>query len=373
MTGRVLIVGGGIAGMSLAIGLQRIGRAAEIVEIDPQWRVYGAGITVTGPTLRALDTLGVLERVIAEGFCSEAARICDPAGKVIMEARMSGRPLGARIPNSGGILRPVLHGILADATRASGASVRLGVSVSDIERTDGAPLVTFTDGTRGCYDAVIAADGIRSSIRTMMFAGAPEPVFTGQGCWRAVVERPAEIDRAHVYVGPGVKAGLTPVSQSEMYLFLLQHVPDNPRIPEERWPDLLAAQLSGFGGALGAVRDGLGPSSRINYRPLESLLLPAPWYRGRVLLIGDAAHATTPHLAAGAGLAVEDALVLCELLQDGHGFDEAFNLFMRRRFARCRMVVENSAQLGELEMRRAPPAEQAGLSRASQMALAEPI
>ena len=106
-----------------------------------------------------------------------------------------------------------------------------------------------------------------------------------------------------------MKAGITPVSQDEMYLFLLQHVPDNPRMPEERWPELLAEQLRGFGGALGAVRDGLGASSRINYRPLEVLLLPPPWHRGRAMLIGDAAHATTPHLASGAALALEDALV----------------------------------------------------------------
>jgi 2-polyprenyl-6-methoxyphenol hydroxylase-like FAD-dependent oxidoreductase len=373
MSSRVLIAGGGIAGMSLAIGLQRIGWSAEIVEIDPQWRIYGAGITITGPTLRALDSLGLLDRVMAEGYCSEATRICDPNGNVIMAARVAGQPLGPRIPNSGGVLRPVLHRILADATRASGAVVRLGVSVETIEQADGAVTVAFTDGTRGRYDIVVGADGIHSRLRDMVFPDAPKPVFTGQGCWRAVVARPPEIDRAHVYVGPGVKAGLTPVSQSEMYLFLLQHVPDNPRMPAEQWPALLAGQLSGFGGALGAVREGLGPSSRINYRPLETLLLPPPWHRGRVLLIGDAAHATTPHLASGAGLAVEDALVLCELLRGGLGFEDAFDRFMTRRFDRCRMVVENSAKLGELEMRRAPPAEQAELSRTSQTALAEAI
>jgi len=101
-----------------------------------------------------------------------------------------------------------------------------------------------------------------------------------------------------------------------MYLYLLQHVPNNRWMPPEQWPALLAAELSEFGGLIGEVREGLGPSSRINYRPLESLLLKSPWYRGRVLLIGDAAHATTPHVGYGAGLAVEDGIVLTELLQD---------------------------------------------------------
>ena len=109
---RVLIVGGGIAGMALAIVLQRAGIAAEIAEIDKDWRVYGAGITITGPTLRALDRLGLLDAVVSEGYCYDATRICDAAGNVIMASRVSGRPMGPRIPNGGGILRPVLHRIL---------------------------------------------------------------------------------------------------------------------------------------------------------------------------------------------------------------------------------------------------------------------
>ena len=120
--------------------------------------------------------------------------------------------------------------------------------------------VAFTDGSHATYDLVVGADGVHSRTRDMLFPDAPKPAFTGQGCWRAVVPRPAEIDCAHVYVGGPVKAGITPVSRDEMYLFLLQHVPDNPRMPEERWPELLAEQLRGFGGALGAVRDGLGAS-----------------------------------------------------------------------------------------------------------------
>ena len=359
--------------MALAIVLQRAGMAADIAEIDKDWRVYGAGITITGPTLRALDRLGLLEAVVCEGYCYDATRICDAAGNVILASRVSGRPLGPRIPNGGGILRPVLHRLLAAATRASGANVRLGVSVAAIDHSDDAVSVTFTDGSTGAYDLLIGADGINSRTRAMLFPDAPAPAFTGQGCWRAVVPRPAAIDCAHVYVGGSVKAGITPMSQDEMYLFLLQHVPDNPRMPEERWPALLGEQVRGFGGPLGAVRESLGASARINYRPLEKLLLPPPWHRGRVVLIGDAAHATTPHLASGAGLAVEDALVLGECLTSDTAIEHALQRFVERRYERCRMVVENSVRLGELEMRRAPAHEQAELQRTSMMALAEPI
>ena len=370
---RVLIVGGGIAGMALAIALQRAGVAATIAEIDKDWRVYGAGITITGPTLRALDALGLLDAVVSEGYCYDATRICDAAGNVVIASRVSGRPLGPRIPNGGGILRPVLHRILAAATRASGAEVRLGVTIAEIEQSDETTSVGLTDGTSAAYDLIVGADGIHSRLRAILFPDAPKPQFTGQGCWRAVVPRPAEIDCAHVYVGGPVKAGITPVSPGEMYLFLLQHVPDNPRMAEERWPELLAEQLRGFGGALGAVRDVLDDTARINYRPLEKLLLPQPWHRGRAILIGDAAHATTPHLASGAGLAVEDALVLSECLAADGTLNDALRAFTARRHERCRMVVANSVRLGELEMARAPAQEQAQLQRASMMALSEPI
>src|SRR4029077_15127228 len=152
-------------------------------------------------------------------------------------------------------------------------AVRLGVSVAKIGQAGDAVSVGFSDGATASYDLIGGADGIHSRLRAMLFPEAPKPEFTGQGCWRAVVARPAAVDCAQVYVGGPVKAGFTPVSRDEMYLFLLQHVPGNPRMPEARWPELLADQLRDFGGALGEVRDRLDSSARINYRPLEKLLL----------------------------------------------------------------------------------------------------
>src|SRR5256885_13432806 len=116
-TKRVLIVGGGIAGMALAIVLQRAGIAADIAEIDKDWRVYGAGITITGPTLRALDRLGLLDAVHNAGYCYDSTRICDAAGNVILASRGSGRPLGPRIPDGGGLFRPGVPPVLAGAAR----------------------------------------------------------------------------------------------------------------------------------------------------------------------------------------------------------------------------------------------------------------
>ena len=231
----------------------------------------------------------------------------------------------------------------------------------------------FTDGTQRSYDLVVGADGIHSRLRAMLFPDAPKPAFTGQGCWRAVVPRPAEIDCAHVYVGGTVKAGITPVSRDEMYLFLLQHVPDNPRMPEERWPKLLAEQLRGFGGALGAVRDGLD-AILADQLPAagEAAATAALASRARD---ADRRRRACDHAASGLGRGAGGGgcAGAGRGLASDIALEEALQRFTTRRYERCRMVVENSVRLGEMEMARAPAQQQAELQRASMLALTEPI
>jgi 2-polyprenyl-6-methoxyphenol hydroxylase-like FAD-dependent oxidoreductase len=369
---RVLIVGGGISGMSLAIALSKTGIATDVVEISPNWGTYGAGLSLTGPGLRAFHQLGVLTRIEREGYCSGGTTICDRAGNILFATPVT-HGLGSTIQNRGGIMRPALHVILADATLAAGAKVRTGLTVSRLENTAFGVQVSFSDGARAQYDLVVGADGINSRMRSLIFPDAPHPQFTGQSCWRAVAPRPAEIDGARIFLGAPVKVGLNPVSQSEMYMFVLQHVPQNPRMPDQDLHKPLAALLEGFGGAVGRVREELGPHSRVVYRPLENLLLPPPWYKERTILIGDAAHATTPHLASGAAIGVEDALVLAEELAAGKSVDAALARFMTRRFERCRLVVENSALLGELEITAAPVEHHTAMLRQSAAALAQPF
>ena len=173
LAGKVLIVGGGIAGMSAAISLQRAGVPVEIAEADPLWRSSGAGLTINSPSLRAFATLGILERVKREGHCHGGTRFCNANGELISEP--PAQQMSTDIPVGAGILRPVLHKILADETRASGATVRLGVGVSAITQTDELVRVMFADGTQGEYGAVIAADGLYSTIRKAVFPAAPAP------------------------------------------------------------------------------------------------------------------------------------------------------------------------------------------------------
>ncbi|MEV5322021.1 FAD-dependent monooxygenase [Streptomyces sp. NPDC052687] len=370
-TPHVLIVGAGIAGMSATIALRRTGAAVDLIDIEPGWTVSGAGLTITGPTLRALRQLGVYEEVAAQGYVGEGIRVCGVDGSHIRDIPTP-MPAQAKVHGSGGIGRPVLYRILSAKVLACGVRPRFGTSVTRIVQDAGGVDVTFSDRTRGRYDLVVAADGIYSRTRRQVFPGAPRPHYTGQSVWRMFVSRPPGIDRRHYFLGGEVKVGWTPVAATRMYLFVVERTPRRTRPPHEL-PAALARLLAPYGGHVGDFRESIGPGSEIAYRPLETFSLPGPWYRGRVLLVGDAAHPTTPQLASGAGIAVEDALVLAEELARHRTVPATLQAFSARHEQRCRFVVDSSIEIGRLEQRQAPPHAQTAVVERALARLAEPI
>jgi 2-polyprenyl-6-methoxyphenol hydroxylase-like FAD-dependent oxidoreductase len=367
-----LVVGGGIAGMAAAIMLRRNGIPVDLIDIDPEWRVYGAGITITGPTLRAFQALGILERVMDDAHTADGVQVCGVDGAPLTVIPTPA-PVGSNVPGSGGIMRPTLHKILSGDVLERGTNVRLGITVDAIVHEADGERVTFSDGTTGDYDVVIGADGLSSRVRTLLFPGAQAPQFTGQACWRLMTTRHPAIDRRHYYLGGPVKAGLNPVSRDAMYMFVLENVPEQAWVDPATFPERLRELLRAYGGVLAEVRARLDANSAIVYRPLATVLLPAPWFVGRTVIIGDAAHATTPQLASGAGMAVEDGLVLAEELHRAQTVEEGLRHFMSRRYDRCRLVVENSIQLGRYEVARAPVEAQTALVEQSLKKLAEAI
>ena len=364
----ILIVGGGIGGMAAAILLRRQGLAVQIAEIDPEWRVYGAGISITGPTYRAFQRLGILDEVCRLGFGSSGPiRIHNAAGVAVAEVPTIATAPG--LPSGGGIMRPVLHQLLRDRTREAGVSVRLGVTVAELTEETDHVTAHFTDGSDGDYQAVIGADGAASSLRALLFPEAPALRYTGQYCWRINTARPATVTQPYFFMAGDVTAGLMPCSADGMYMWLLHPEPAKMRLADSALPERLRNIMAPFGGLMGEIRDGLSADTVITVRPLEAMLLPSPWHRGRALLIGDAAHPTTPHLASGAGIAVEDALVLAEVWNGAATPQEAFARFMERRFERARMVVERSVEIGAMQQAHGSPDQLKALMGVAEAAL----
>ncbi len=370
---KILVIGGGFSGMTAAIQLRKAGADVEIVEIDPGWRSYGAGITLGGATLRALREIGVLDEFLKRGDVADGLDLFTAGGHKIASIPTP-RLAGPDVPGAGAIMRPVLAAILAEATKVAGTKVRLGSTFKEIADGPDILRVTFNDDRQASYDLVIGADGLYSETRKAIFPDAPAPRYTGQCVWRAVVPRMAEVNAPIMWLGDKVKVGVNPVSRDEMYMFVTEDRPTNDYIDPSRFVSLLKAMIAPFAAPIvRAIHDSLNDRSRIVYRPLEALLVPRPWSKGRVVLIGDAVHATTPHLASGACIGIEDAIVLAEEIGAADSVEKALKAFEDRRWERCRMVVENSVRLGELEITNGDKAEHADLMRISMISLAAPI
>ncbi len=345
----VLVVGGGIGGLTAAVALRRQGVSVDVAEVSPDHSVYGVGIIQPNNTLRALDRLGLAEACIAEGGPFHAWRLHDGAGNFLTEVRYTSAA-AAHLPPINGIARPKLQAVLLDAARTAGADIRLGVTY-DTLRDDGAGVdVTFTDGSLARYDLVVASDGLMSRTREYVAPDAPKPAYSGVGVWRYNFVRPPEVREGEIHYGARTKVGLTPISPTTMYMFLVTHEPENLWFPRHELATRMREHLADYTGLIGELREQIVDPDGVVYRPAEHLMLAAPWHRGRVLVIGDAAHATTPHLAQGAAMAIEDAVLLGELLGRDTGLDDALGEFMARRYARAKYVVDSSTQLVNWEV-----------------------
>ncbi|WP_246543443.1 FAD-dependent monooxygenase [Novosphingobium profundi] len=355
-----LVVGGGIGGMATAISLAERGVAVDLVDLDPEWRVYGAGITITGPTLRAYRRLGLLEPIKQAGAITNKTRLFRFDGTHIKD--LDEPVIEEGLPATGGIMRPVLHKIMQQRVRELAIPVRLGLTVTALESDAHGVDVTFSDATSGRYELVVGADSVASGLRALAFPHMAPPVPTGQGCWRISIRKPPGMDAGEFFLGNANPCGITPCSPDSVYMWMLtEHVERESFMTDEELYTTLKGLLVDFGGNAGWIRDTMTREDWINYRPLAAALQPRPWYQGRVVLLGDAVHATTPHLASGAGMAVESGIVLAEELARTNTVGEGLQAYEDRRFERCRDVIESSIAIGNLQLQHRPPEEHARL------------
>ena len=350
---RILIVGGGIGGLTSAIALRGDGHEVTLIERDPEWTVYGVGIIQQGNVLRAMQQLGILDSYLDAAVGFDAVAVHAPDGTLV--AKVPSMPLVENCPANVGISRPALQKVLADRAREAGTEIRLGVTAEAFADDDAGVEVRFSTGTAERFDLAIGADGVHSQTRSMLFPDAPRPEYTGQAVWRYNLPRPAELDALHVYNGP-VGAGLVPISAELMYIYLTTPEPGNPRYPRE---GLAAVMRMKVPAPLANLAAQIADDDGVVYRPLETVVLQGPWHKGRVVLLGDAAHTTTPHLGQGAGMAIEDSIVLAQELARAATPQEAFAAYRERRFERCSYIVERSLAICMGQLGKGPPVDNA--------------
>jgi 2-polyprenyl-6-methoxyphenol hydroxylase-like FAD-dependent oxidoreductase len=345
----VLVVGAGAAGCATATLLAEAGVSVDLIDIQPDVSALGSGITLQGNALRVLRQLGVWDQVSEHGYAFDTLglRAPDPAGTLLVELT-DVRTGGDDLPATLGMYRPDLAAILVDRASRAGAKVRFGTTYTALAQDEAGVDVSFADGSSGRYDLVVGADGIRSWTRRQLGINL-ETHSTGMGIWRVFAPRPASVTRTDLYYGgPCYIAGYCPTGQDSLYAYLVEDAQDRSQLSPEESLELMRGLSEAYHGPWDDIRELMTDPSRVNYTWFETHVLDGPWHRGRVVLVGDAAHTCPPTLAQGAALALEDAAVLAELLLAHDDLTDAmWTSFGERRTTRARTVVDASVQLGQ--------------------------
>jgi 2-polyprenyl-6-methoxyphenol hydroxylase-like FAD-dependent oxidoreductase len=369
----VLIIGGGIGGLTAAIALRRKDIDVEIIERDPDWSVYGVGIIQQMNVVRCMQELGVLEAYLenAHGF-DNTTIYAGPQG--IKEASFdTPRLAGPDYPSNAGVRRPELQKVLGDEAQRLGAVVRLGLTASNMQDDGSGVDVTFSDGSTGRYDIVIGADGLFSSTRQAILPDAPKPRYTGQWVWRYNLPRPADLEGIQIFAGP-TNAGLVPMSDDLMYMFLVTEEPEGQFLETDGAAAEMRARFKMPPPQLVPLIEQITDDAGVVARPMEVVFLEdQPWHVGRVALLGDAVHASTPHLAQGAGMAIEDALVLADELSKADDAEAAFDAYRARRFDRVKHVALTSILIGDAQMGKVADVDIGALTGKTIGMMCEPI
>ena len=334
---RILIVGGGIGGLAAAAALQRQGFASELVERSPEWRASGTGLGVLANGMRALRALGLDDTVARAGVVMRRWRYCDAGGEVLCQTDLAA--LWGGVGPCIGIERGwLLEALLAGA---AGVPARLGIAVTGLTPAADRVSVDFNDGSRADYDLVIGADDMHSTVRALALGG-PRPRYAGQVVWRGVIPTTLSgVDGMQLVMGDGRFVGLLPVGGGRTYGFAGLDAPEPLDEPLAGRLGRVRQRFACLGGPVPDFLAALGCDDQLRYDPIEWVDADR-WHTGRVLLIGDAAHAGPPHMGQGGCMALEDALVLAEVLRAADTVEDALDAFVARRRPRTDWVQEQS-------------------------------
>lgn len=342
-TPTITIAGGGIAGLTAAIALNRIGLRPVIVEAEPAVRAVGAGLALSANAIKAFQQLGLAEAVIRRGRLLSAFTIYNRQGRVI--TRTDSEAVSKKYGTDNfAIHRADLHQLLV--SELQGSTILTGRPVAGFAENDQGLTLRFSDGGSLPTDYLVAADGIHSAVRRQLLPGSG-PRYAGYTCWRAVTRTRLPLNATSETWGTAGRFGIVPLAGDRVYWFACINAPQaDPAMQgmkvaglQHRFrhyhhpiPDLLAET----------------PDDALLWNDIIDLK-PVPRYAfGRVVLTGDAAHATTPNLGQGACQAIEDAVVLADEVQKGPDLPAAFRRFEQRRMKRTHAIVNTSWQVGRV-------------------------
>ncbi|UOQ57882.1 FAD-dependent monooxygenase [Leucobacter allii] len=347
---RALIIGGGIAGPAAALALARAGVASEIFEQHPgPADEAGVFFTLGSNGVDALGAIGLREAAMDRGFATPAIELRSGTGKPLGVSRITttredGTP-------SQTMRRAELYGILRDRAVAAGIPITLGTKLVTAADTGEGVVATFDDGSTAHGDLLIGCDGVHSRTRTLIDPGAPRPVGAGLvnfGGYTSGVRVDTEPGTFRMIFGSRAFFGYATAPDGTVWWFANE--PTSGSAPADL-PSRDAAELRRHLGAL--FRDDAGPAAELIAaghdlaRPTLTHLLPhlPHWRRGRMVVIGDAAHAPSPSSGQGASLSIEDAIVLAQCVRDLGAVPAALTRFEAIRRPRVERIVASAARV----------------------------
>ena len=321
---RVLIVGAGVGGLTLAAGLQKFGVVPTVVEIQASSLGRGLALMLTSNVGLALRRIELDQAVAREAMVLDEIVQTDAAGAIVDHHDF--RPANDRYAPTVGITR---DGLISALSSGPPLPVAYGTTVSALDWSTNSPRVTFADGTQAEFDLVVGADGIHSATREAIFPGIA-PTYRSFCAWRTVMEFP---DNDKVFTTrsmPATLLGSFSVGPQLVYAFLLVHAPEIPTLSRAQHLARFQELASAFAGPIPTLIQAQLDPTRVVFVPVYEVETPSS-HQGRVVLIGDAAHAFPPLLAQGAAMAIEDAVTLAELIGANNDLDQVLREFEAAR------------------------------------------
>jgi 2-polyprenyl-6-methoxyphenol hydroxylase-like FAD-dependent oxidoreductase len=336
--------------------LARRGVEVVLIERRPTFDIPGVGLGQPANALRVYDSLGVLDEILATGFSYDRMWLFDPDRRLIVEHKFL---LGDdRVPAFCALSRLQLHKILLGAVERAGVEVRLGVTVNAIHEGKDRVAVEFSTGQHDTFDLLAGFDGIRSATRLHLVGTTFAPRPSGYGAWRVQAHRPDDVRGMEFLQGIGSKTGAMPLGNDIMYLFHIRPEAADADFTGQDHAELFRQRLAQYGGYVAEISASLNSQSDIVYSPIEPMLLPWPWFRGRLVIGGDAAHTVPPHLTQGAAMAAEDGYILAnEVLESSEPIEARLMAYSQKRYARSAFVYSFARQWLEEEQAVRTPAD----------------